>query len=187
MNENQEKKKKPFYKRWWFVVIIIILVINAIGGGEDETDRPEERDEEIDQPTVELSLEDNIIEKVKNITNEKTNRKDVDKIIYIGLDENNVATIQLNANDNLSQKMIKNGILMDNKDIFESLSELEELTEVIINNYFPLVDKYGESKDANILNIKLTRETMDKIKWDNFIYKNLESVADTYYQHPSFN
>lgn len=50
---------------------------------------------------------------------------------------------------------------------------------------FPLVDAYGNSKEDTVLKIMLTKETLDKINFEQFDKDNFSVIADEFYQHPA--
>ena len=137
-----------------------------------------------------LSTEDKIKKDVALILGESN--RDVEIIREISViergEDNLSVTVMYNANDNLRNSWIKRGILMDSEEILEKLyTDYPNVGSVEINGYFPLTDKYGNSKDVIVVIVKMDKETEDKINWYNFIVDNLLGVADIYYAHPVLN
>lgn len=106
-------------------------------------------------------------------------------------DDNNrpkkTVNITLNGSDNLTSKMIKQGMFMDAEKIFPKVFENKEVERVILIWNFPLVDVKGNSKSEKVLSIQLERKTNEEINWENFDRNNFSLVADYYYEHPVLN
>lgn len=102
-------------------------------------------------------------------------KKDGDKIVIA----------KLQANDNLSNNMIKGGMQLESIKVFKELFKIADVEEVAIAWEFPMTDKYGQTSSSIVMKINLNRATATKINWDSFDKKNFESVANTYWEHPS--
>ncbi|WP_201317823.1 hypothetical protein [Paenibacillus sp. EPM92] len=102
-------------------------------------------------------------------------QKDGDKIVIT----------RLQANDNLSNNMIKGGMQLESIKVFKELFKVADVEEVAITWEFPMTDKYGNTSSSPVMKIKLNRATATKINWDSFDKKNFESVANSYWEHPS--
>lgn len=108
-------------------------------------------------------------------------------IIEVGI-EGEAFNIILIGNDNLSTDYIKRKMLIDSCELFEkAFAELPEINSTYIDWHFPLVDTYGNVELNSVMTIKITRETEDKINWENFMTDNLPDVADFYWQHVAIN
>jgi len=78
----------------------------------------------------------------------------------------------------------------DAADFLKSLRSLVEsgdvdFTEVSFEGYTDLVDKYGNVKNESVLQFWITRETLDKINFENFNPKNFEFISTNWYLHPA--
>jgi len=57
--------------------------------------------------------------------------------------------------------------------------------ELFITVTGPLTDAYGNTSEADIIRLRITRPTLEKINFDNFDIDNLPVIADYYWQHPA--
>ena len=105
----------------------------------------------------------------------------------MGTDDTNdkIVIAKLYADDALSNNSMRKKILMNSKDVFETLFKRKEISEVVLMWQFSLVDAYGKESVDTILKVGLDRETENKINWKNFDYNNFELVATQYYTHPA--
>ncbi len=102
--------------------------------------------------------------------------------------EGNTAFITLNGNDILfSVSWTRQGLWIDSTKLFEHFFELEEITRVDLKWQLPLVDAYGNEELGVVMEILLTRDTVERINWDNFLFENLPEVADIYQEHPALS
>ncbi|SFA56970.1 hypothetical protein [Anoxybacillus pushchinoensis] len=105
----------------------------------------------------------------------------------MGTDDTNdkIVIAKLYADDGFSNDSIRKKILMNSKDLFETLFKRKEISEVVLLWQFSMVDAYGKESVDTILKVGLDHETADKINWKNFDYNNFELVATQYYTHPA--
>ncbi|MEC1507114.1 hypothetical protein P9D42_15850 [Bacillus haynesii] len=136
---------------------------------------------------------ESLIKDVQKLVGKKSGDKQkVSKVDLISTaDDNNrpkkTVNITLNGSDNLTSKMIKQGMFMDAEKIFPKVFENKEVERVILIWNFPLVDVKGNSKSEKVLSIQLERKTNEEINWENFDRNNFALVADSYYEHPVLN
>ncbi|HCF70791.1 MAG TPA: hypothetical protein DER33_04240 [Syntrophomonas sp.] len=135
------------------------------------------------EKTIEQRIENTINTAVGKKTN--TDKKRIVKLQVLGTEKEGKKLVLawLNADDNLSNQMIRGGILMDSAKVFQSLFELPETEEVALVWVFPLVDVYGNSADEPVLKVRLTREIADKINWDSFDHENFAEISKQYWEH----
>ena len=98
-----------------------------------------------------------------------------------------VIQINIAGGDNLSSRLIRNGMILEGYDIIKALQGRDDFSEIVMRWTFPLVDAYGRSYEDVVMKIDITRETLEKINFDNFVFENLPNIADEYYQHPVLN
>ncbi|KAF6546286.1 MULTISPECIES: hypothetical protein [unclassified Bacillus (in: firmicutes)] len=124
----------------------------------------------------------------KNGTKDTEKLKELD--IFDDVDENkhNIKTVSvtLNGNDNLTNNMVKKGMLKEGEKLFPKIFEDTSVGRALITWEFPLKDANGNSSFQKVLSIQLERNTADEINWKEFKYKNFEIVADNYYEHQAF-
>ncbi len=209
------KNKKSIFKKWWFWAIVIVIVI-AIGssGGDDEsiqtvkqtndtnvtenleTNKSNEdaASKEEKKETENTSVEEDPITIVENVIEEAigetTNHSDeaLKKTIRNAYIEDNQLYLELTANDNLSTNYIKLGILIDSKDIFQSIfTQNKDISAVNISWYFPMVDVKGNTSIDQVVFIEYTKENANTVNWDNILTDNVAVAADNYWEHPAFS
>lgn len=186
----KEKQNKKNAILIFGLIFGLIMLISFIGAGitADNTNIVEkEQVKKGKEEKVAKNIDDIIQDKVMEVTGKEDDRIisiDVNDNIGTEVKEDKIALIRINAIENLNQNLTRSGILKENKDIFEKLSEIEEVSEAVILNQYPLVDEYGEVSDEVVLKVGMSKETLNKIKWENFDYDDLENVADEYFENP---
>lgn len=145
--------------------------------GPTETPRPTETP----QPTLSPSeiLHQSIIETLG------TGNRDVERLSdFEAADE---IFIQWTINDNLTEDMIKGGAQIDVTDMLKTIAHSDiTYDSVRLHGTFPLVDKYGNVTETAVVKVVYTADTIQKINWDNFIFKNVYDIADSMLLHPAF-
>jgi DNA-directed RNA polymerase subunit RPC12/RpoP len=161
--------------------------------GEKETEETEEQ-LAAQQDFNSLTLDEKIGYIIVSLLGNETNN-DLPTIVDIEIapltgekgPEGNTAFIILNGNDNLTTNMTKEGMWIDAIKLFKEFFKIEEITRVDLKWQLPLVDKYGNTELGVVMEILLTRDTAERINWDNFLYQNLPEVAEIYQEHPVFS
>ncbi|MEX3621835.1 hypothetical protein [Viridibacillus arvi] len=138
-----------------------------------------------------VALKNDITNIIEDEIGDKNNmdKKRIVKIstVQSATSKSEMVTLKLNASENFTNKMTKGGMGMDAEKILEPISKLDDVEVVTINWLFPLVDAYGNEKDGDIMRIELSKKTLSKINWKNFDYRNFESIADSYWEHPALS
>jgi cytoskeletal protein RodZ len=205
-----EKPKKPLWKKWWFW-LAVFLILAAVGnqGGEktqtttakpqqesaatQEAPQATQTEESAPAPDPEpATIEDKVKAVIIDTLKEKTNM-DKERIVKVEVNDHlgtekegdKIALITLNADENLTAKLTKGGMLMKSSDLFPALFELQEIEEAVIFWQLTLVDTFGNESDDTVLKLGLNRETAEKINWKNFDRDNYSKVANTYWEHPA--
>jgi len=62
----------------------------------------------------------------------------------------------------------------------------EDFTQLNVNGYAEMQDSYGNSEDSDVVRYPISKETVDKIDFENFNVDNLEEVAEGAFIHPEF-
>lgn len=186
-------EKKPEIKK--FVPVIFVVLIVSIFGAiflpaiQSDTEFRSERDEILtgtsqtyNYLTESGKAERNIeIGALKALGHETEIRK-------INLDEGKI-WIDYIASDNLTTNLTRRGILSDTVDLVKELSSVinQDVNEIVVEAYLTLVDQYGKESLSKVAMITISRETWEKINWDNFLTDNFPDIADTYWQHPTLS
>ena len=180
------------------VVAAIILVYLFIGldildmvngrNGDEPTAKPEEEKEEL--PVTYETLEEEVEAIIVSMLGEKT---DTDKqrivaVIHDEDEEGEYLQVMLNGNDYYTVGLTRTGLLMDTKELFEALYEIEsDVTYISLFWALPLVDVYGNVNDRDVVIVSMDKETAAKVKWDNFSADNIPVIANSYWQHTALD
>ncbi|PAD35991.1 hypothetical protein [Terribacillus saccharophilus] len=159
-----------------------------------EEEVPKENEEQEVKEETKASLDQSITKSINKVAGEETNMdgkriKELEINDNMGTEEGDdkIVIASLRADDNFSESYIKAGIEDDSSRLFEKLFQNEEVSNVVLDWYFPLVDQSGNEEESVINTIGMTRETFEKIKWDNFNRDNYPNIADDYFIHPVLN
>ena len=176
--KSKRNKKNAIIIFGTIFLLIVLASFLGVGITSDNTNIVEKETTK----EVEKSIDDIIKEKVMEVTSEKD-----DRTITIDIKDNEnkeleekIVLVEISGNNTLT----RDEILKENKEIFEKLSDIEEVLEVITLNNYPIVDEYGEVNDEVALKVEMTRESLDEIRWENFEHENLKDVADEYFENP---
>lgn len=101
-----------------------------------------------------------------------------------------IMLIDVQLQDNLSNKYIRIGYMSDAFDVLEKLQALAkdgitDFSKVCIAAYGTFVDIYGNESSKVAMSCTLSIDTLNKINFANATYSNLPKIADSYYIHPS--
>lgn len=119
----------------------------------------------------------------------ETNMGDKEKIRAIEQSGGDVYwLVSLNGNENLTNEMTKQGMWIDAKDVWERVfTERDDIEELIIYWYFPLVDVKGNTTDEVVMKLWMTKGNAADVNWDNVLIDNIPLVADDYWESPVFS
>lgn len=183
------KNKKVLIAAVGFFTIIVFclfaVIVALITDGKDNTNTsqaaPNTTNIETPEPVsdTDKQLTDFIHAELKKKTN-----GDRERIVSIG-EQYNKFVIELNGDDNFSAGAIKGNMLMNSLKVFEEVSGYGLSGNVVINWFMPLTDTYGNESNTNVLTVELSQETLSKINWTNFNWRDFENVADKYREHPA--
>lgn len=156
------------------LVIMLVLALCVIFAGCSS----EEEDVSgiIDDSTMSI---DEKIEKVTNTTlgEERGGQKTFIKSETIGV-EANKKVVHINDGSNYKYGMLENAAR-----VLQNVFKINNLQSVTLFIHGSLEDKYGNSKDEEMMKIILSKETANKINWENFDASNFPEVADEYWEH----
>ena len=200
------KVNKPFYKRWWFILLVVLFIINAIGGGDDEEsletneaeteevveetepEEVEEESEEIEEVVEEEPEEPEVT--YDNVFEEKANEVFGGRLQDVFVDEAGETTehyvgITSKLGAGWNEKTMRDSFY---NDVVTMVSDLqnEEFDRLVFDATADMQDEYGNVKEMKVLTVNLTKETVDKINFENFQSSNLPNVADAVFVHPAF-
>lgn len=95
--------------------------------------------------------------------------------------------VQWAINDNLSVGMIRGGARRDIRDMLEVIADgSEPYTTVILRGTFAMVDQLGNASETPVVEATYTRDTIDRINFENFLTDNVYVIAQDTDLHPEF-
>ncbi|GIN10136.1 hypothetical protein J26TS2_00030 [Shouchella clausii] len=197
--------RKGALLRFGLPSLIVFIIIGIIGSGssnESESPvsaKPEPKKEEVIEEDID-DTEEELVDKepepqdpidiARGIVLDVLGEDSLENIEVNDYPENGskVVLLTLNGSDNLTQNLIYKGMLMDSSDLAERFKNSDlEIHDLMMSWQMPLVDTYGNEEDGEVLRINLSGETLDKINFDNFLFENFPSIADNYWEHPTFS
>lgn len=159
-------------KKLILLLCILVVVVVLVGCGQSE------------ESLEGLPLEEKISKTVHHVIGEEVNGMEPVKELGITeLSTGNLANVVIIREMPLTESSLKREILSDSAELFEKLFSFEELGEVNLTWENELFDQYGKGEYKPTMRIRLTKDTAEKITWDNFDYFNFENVSDQYWQH----
>lgn len=188
---NKLFKKKPELEKHWKVVtaglFILIIVTPLIRAANNDAQMREEKADIVSgqsdtysyitpADSYERSVETTLIGEIGKDAQIKS-------VEIVG----NTLSLEYVAKDNLSTKMIRQGIIFDIKDIMQKIAPSipENVDEVNFSVLFDLVDQYGNADQSQVVRVVLNRQSWEKINWDGFLVDNLPNVSEIYWVHPA--
>ena len=84
----------------------------------------------------------------------------------------------------ISKKIDKNSANVNTTEFLEKIDG-EDFDTIYIEYQADFVDDYGESSKGRAIVYHISKETVEKINFDNFVFDNLPKVADNYWEHPA--
>lgn len=197
--EKKVKEKKPFYKRWWFIALVVIVVIGIFGGDDEDTAAVEEpeteevetvEDAEVEEVEEEVEEEPELETTYANVFEEKASEVFGEDLQDVFVDEAGEATehyvgITSKMSGGWNEKTMRDSFFLDVIEVAKELQD-EEFDRLVFDATAEMQDEFGNVKEMKVLTVNLTKDTVDKINFDNFKSSNLPNVADAIFIHPAF-
>jgi hypothetical protein len=171
--------KKKLYKKWWFwliSVIIVAFIINAINQNHEDYNKSVQTTNTVkkEAPAKRPTFNDKIKKaadphfgKVTNIEiNDDLGKNDGGKIVLIHVKQDSL--IKRTADYNTTKSLAK-------------VFKIDKVNEITYFWEATLVDVKGNESVGVVDKIQMSKDTAKTINWDNFLYTNLEKVADYYH------
>lgn len=90
-------------------------------------------------------------------------------------------------NDNLTENMIRTGAQIEATDILRVIAASGmDYQTAFLTGTFSLVDALGNVSEEDVVRLWFSKEIVDQINWDNFLFDNIYVIADDAYVHPLF-
>lgn len=149
------------------LILMLVLALVACGSDNDEG----------------LTLEERITNAIHKVAGKEVDGEDSIMSLSVTFTGEGEAVRAVIKSEALSANLFKKQLLIKSKDLLKKLSEMSEIVFVNIEWQGKFVDSYGNIKFNPVMRVDMTRETMDKINWENFDYTKIEKIADDYWQH----
>lgn len=95
--------------------------------------------------------------------------------------------VQWAINDNLTAGMVRGGARIDISDVLEVIADdSETYTSVFLRGTFAMVDQFGNASETPVVEATYTKETIDRINFENFLTDNVYAIAEDTDLHPEF-
>jgi len=196
-------------------MILLIIIINTMGDGEKKETPGQQLSEEQTQtqetsqtyqayqkkleesggqlPIREQAPEKIIEGKFIQILGQKTNMgeqrmRQVEIYTYDYVNNYQNVDIEYMADENFTTNMTKKSMWIGAMEVLEKLPAVlsAQVMKITLNPHFKLIDRYGNESIDRVMTIRVTRETWEKVNWDNFRMDNIPNIAETYWEHPAF-
>ncbi|SRR5258708_7450648 len=94
-------------------------------------------------------------------------------------------TITRNLGDNLfSIDLAKTGAQLRTTQLSQNIFPLDDsIATLQVTTNIPVTDVYGKNKTDELELAIITRDTYNKIQWNNFDYHNIPTIADSYFEN----
>ena len=90
-------------------------------------------------------------------------------------------------NDNLTAGMVRRGAQIDVRDMLEVIAAgSETYTTVLLRGTFAMVDQFGNASESPVVEATYTKDTIDRINFDNFLTDNVYAIAEATDLHTEF-
>lgn len=178
------------------VAIAVGLFIGGgalIGAADDGVEVAEEEIKEdkeaVKEKKVDVTSEKDIEKLVNELLGDTSNtgEKRVEKVVYNEVDTSPYIGLNLHADENITVKLARSGMLKDTLEIMKALNKEGYKGKFYIDWRLPLTDKYGDTKPGKVMSINISAEDFEKINFDKVDYLNLPNIAESYFEHPGFS
>jgi hypothetical protein len=110
---------------------------------------------------------------------DKSNR-DGNKLTDLSIDPSGNIIVKFKIDDAFTENMIAIGAEDDITKALKSIKNSNvDYKTVTVFGTFAMQDKFGNASESTVVNIGYSKDTVTKINFDNFSYKNVYAIADT--------
>ncbi|MER2078696.1 hypothetical protein [Psychrobacillus psychrotolerans] len=191
--------KKHLY--WWFILIIFLLGIVTFANIIDHTEKEQTVKEDISAlPFYKKMAKEELKEKM--VQSHKTPeviaaalimqdfgitpQEKEDAVLSSRFESGVVEAIALEQNFK-SAESLKLSILNRTVGFMKAMNALDDVSQATLIVQAPLTDRYGNVENGDVMVVLMSKETLNKINFENFNPGNLSFVADSYWEHPALS
>lgn len=189
----EDNLKTPIYKRWWVILIAVYFGIGVIG--TVLTNGSEAAELNTTASVVKQVTKEHINEHYKTppdvvaaelIEKKFGSNNNENAVISAKFESGVIEVIALEENF-LSAETAKRTFLENTVAFMEAMKAQTDVTQATLIVQAPLSDRYGNVENGDVMIVIMSRETLEKIHFENFQVNNLSSVADSYWEHPALS
>ena len=115
--------------------------------------------------------------------------RDVRRLPQFEAKEGEYTVLTWRINESLTEGLTKDSAHHDGVEILRAIKgvpEHDRYKGVALKGTYPLVDKYGNSKEQIVIRANYDRSTLEKINFDGIDFKTIFDIADSGSTHPAF-
>lgn len=196
-----EESQKTIYQQWWFILFLVFLGIgiflySVIHTEKTETDSLDVADTIFYKKMEKEELKEKMMQNHKNpeviaaeiiMKNFGTTYIEKENAVVSSRFESGILeTIALEERI-ISTKTTRHSFLYNTVEFMKVMKSQEEVTQATLIVQAPLTDRYGNVENGDVMIVLMSRETLNKINFNNFNAENLSTVADSYWEHPALS
>ncbi len=196
-----DETQKPIYQRWWFILFLVflgigIILYSVIHTEKTETDSIDVADiifykkmekEELKEKMMQSNMNPEVIAAEIIMKNFGTTYIEKENAVVSSRFESGILeTIALEERI-ISTKTTRHSFLYNTVEFMKVMKSQEEVTQATLIVQAPLTDRYGNVENGDVMIVLMSRETLNKINFNNFKADNLSAVADSYWEHPALS
>ena len=175
-----------------FGAALALMILAGILAPVDEhnTEIAEEKqaEEVASGSTYDIASKDGVERLLNDLLGDTTNtdNKRVESVIFNDLEGVDFIGMHLVADENMTAKLAKKGMLKNTVEIMAALKGEGYDGNISVLWKLPLADKHGNESLEKVLVIDVEASDFNKINYDNFDYNDLPDIASDYFEHPGF-
>lgn len=182
-------QKKPMYKRWWFWPAVVMLALCAFPTFGTSSKDPAPVDDPPVETVVEVDLEDLDAEPEpepeETTAPEPEPEPTVEEPEFEITQQDGTTRVHFEIEDAFFNSGItRNAQKQTLQGLQAAVEEFPEYESIHISGEFLTTDTYGNQGMSDLFNLRYTKETVDKINFDNIDSANVFKIYDAGTIHP---
>ncbi|WP_121605556.1 hypothetical protein [Virgibacillus sp. Bac332] len=166
------KKEKKATKSLLLILVSVVLIV--IGGTMLDSDSSEKA-----EANKEEKLPDTLEERIEFYAKDVFGEDNVDTSNFL---EGN-AYVYIIGDESWDAESALYGMQSDTLDFLEKLQNEEKVTSAQIDITQTFTDSYGNEEEKTVFRTDFSRDTIDKINYENMDPKRVSEIADEYWIH----